>query len=195
MFNVSLISLASRRTDVAYPARDCFIRMSDWVRPWINREILTGYREEGHQLVFSQEVPGVDPKNLQVTVEPGRLTIRGIRYEQVTPSGKERMTRIFERSFSLPSGADCDRAEATARHGILTVTIPKKGDARSRRIEIGGKNHDVDTAATARETAYLPRMKKWQEQWNGWMKQTRAWLTERFGMRIPVAKTTPCVGQ
>jgi HSP20 family protein len=98
-------------------------------------------KEEDDRYVISADVPGVDPKDIEITMQAGVLSIKGNRgpgSEQET-SAYSRIERVhggFERRFSLPKGADADGIAATSSHGVLNVSIPKIPESQPRRIEI-----------------------------------------------------------
>jgi HSP20 family protein len=91
------------------------------------------------------DLPGVDPSQVELTLDGGILTLSGQRLEQVV--GKpgddaqarrtERGTGHFHRRFVLPDTADGEKVNATGKNGVLTVTIPKQAKAMPRRIQIG----------------------------------------------------------
>ena len=87
------------------------------------------------------EVPGIDPKAIDVSMEKNVLAIKGERTNQKsseTDSAKriERQYGSFSRYFTLPDIADGENIEANASNGVLTVTIPKQEAAVSRRIDV-----------------------------------------------------------
>jgi HSP20 family protein len=90
--------------------------------------------------VLRMEVPGVPPASLAVEARGRTLTISGKR--DGTPSEKgsfhrrERDSGEFSRSVQLPADLDLSRAEATCKHGMLTVRIPKKEEAKPRQITV-----------------------------------------------------------
>jgi HSP20 family protein len=86
------------------------------------------------------EVPGVSPEQINIESHGRTLTISGKR-EVVTPEGgsfhrRERESGAFSRSLQLPDDLDPSRAEASYKHGILTVRIPKKEEAKPRQINV-----------------------------------------------------------
>jgi len=88
------------------------------------------------------EVPGVSPEQINIESHGRTLTISGKR-EVVTPEGgsfhrRERESGAFSRSLQLPDDLDPGRAEASYKHGILTVRVPKKEDAKPRQITVKG---------------------------------------------------------
>jgi len=89
------------------------------------------------------DVPGVDPKDVDITLESGVLTITGERFVQAEKSDEnvirrrsERGTGRFYRRFLLPETVDADKVKATDRHGVLEISIPKQAKAMPRKIEI-----------------------------------------------------------
>jgi HSP20 family protein len=98
-------------------------------------------RETTEGFVLTADVPGVDPKDIEVTMENGLLTIRGARRnETVTEhNGYRRIERVsgrFLRRFTLPETANAEAVTAKTTHGVLTLTIPKRAEVQPRRIEI-----------------------------------------------------------
>ena len=89
------------------------------------------------------DVPGVDPKDVDITLESGVLTITGERFVQAEKSDEnvirrrsERGAGRFYRRFLLPETVDADKVKATDRHGVLEISIPKQAKAMPRKIEI-----------------------------------------------------------
>lgn len=97
--------------------------------------------EHEHEYRIRAEVPGVDPKTLDLTVKEDVLTLSGEKHrEEEQKTGKvhrvERQYGRFERSFVLPETIDTDHIKADFRSGILEVTLPKKEAVKPRRIEV-----------------------------------------------------------
>ena len=89
------------------------------------------------------DVPGVDPKDVEITLETGVLTISGERYRQAEREGEnvisrrsERGNGKFYRRFILPDIVDAEKVKATDRFGVLEISIPKKAKALPRRIKV-----------------------------------------------------------
>ena len=98
-------------------------------------------KEEENRFLIEADVPGVDPKDIEITMENGVLTIRGQRTDEARKEGEgytrvERVRGSFYRRFSLPDTADADRIEAHGKNGVLEITIPKKEKAKPKRITI-----------------------------------------------------------
>jgi len=101
-------------------------------------------RETEDRVVLEAELPGVDPKDVEVQVEGDWLLIRGQRKHEKDEktSSYHRLERThgsFERRFTLPGGVDSARVEATYKNGVLTVEVPKKEEARTRTIQVKSK--------------------------------------------------------
>jgi HSP20 family protein len=90
--------------------------------------------------IVRMEVPGIAPESLTIESHGRTLTISGKR-ETSAPEGAsfhrhERNSGEFSRSLQLSNDLDLTKAEATCKHGMLTVRIPKKEEAKPRQIEI-----------------------------------------------------------
>ncbi len=89
------------------------------------------------------DLPGVDPKAVDITLDNGVLTISGEREMARAPEGEQMVTRRserghghFHRRFILPDTVDADRVKATDRNGVLEISIPKQAKAQPRRIKV-----------------------------------------------------------
>lgn len=90
--------------------------------------------------VVRLEIPGVSPEQLSIQSQGRTLTITGKR-EIPAPDGgsfhrRERNSGEFSRSIQLPDDLDPSRAEATYKHGILTIRVPRKEEAKPRQITV-----------------------------------------------------------
>ncbi len=97
--------------------------------------------EEISRFVVRADVPGVEPKDIEVTAENGTLTVRGQRNfeKSATTQGFERLERVegaFMRRFTLPDNVQTDRIAAKFAHGVLEITIPKQPQAEPKRIAV-----------------------------------------------------------
>ena len=98
-------------------------------------------KEEEGKFTLVADVPGVDPKDIEITMADGRLTIRGERKHeaQSEQAGFKRIERSygsFYRRFALPDTAAEEQVDASYDNGVLTVTIPKQERARPRQVEV-----------------------------------------------------------
>jgi HSP20 family protein len=101
--------------------------------------------ETGKEVRVTAELPGLDQKDVEVTVTNNMLTIKGEKkVEKEEEEGDyyhaERSYGYFNRTIVLPEGIDADKAKAKFKNGVLKVTIPKKPEAQSarKRIELNG---------------------------------------------------------
>jgi HSP20 family protein len=98
-------------------------------------------REEDKQFVLHADLPGVDPSQIEVTLDNGVLTLRGRRElagrdERAGYRRVERVSGEFFRRFALPDTADSNAVKARYTHGVLEVLIPKQVQVLPRRIEV-----------------------------------------------------------
>ena len=98
-------------------------------------------RIEDGSYVIQLALPGVDPKNVSVTLTDNILTVKGERKADHDSAGKEYFVRevaygTFQRDFALPEGVDATKVEAKYVHGMLEVSVPKPHVATPRTIEI-----------------------------------------------------------
>jgi HSP20 family protein len=97
--------------------------------------------EEANQFVLHVDLPGVDPKAVEITSDQGVLTIRGQREDTRKESreGFRRIERIsgeFQRRFSLPESADAQNIKAKVANGVLEVAIPKLAQVQPLKIQV-----------------------------------------------------------
>lgn len=105
---------------------------------WLPRADL---KEDDGQYVVTADIPGVDPKDVQVTMNAGVLTIKGERKSEKEETKKhyrrkECMYGSFERSFRLPDTAESDKVSASSKNGVVTIRIPKKEASKAKTIKI-----------------------------------------------------------
>jgi HSP20 family protein len=116
--------------------------LDDWLRA--ESEILQPVHlevaETDEALTVRAEVPGFATDELDINVEPRRLTIAG-KHEskEETTKGKtiysERSAKEILRSFDLPTEVDTSKATATLKDGILNIELPKAAQAKTVRVE------------------------------------------------------------
>lgn len=98
-------------------------------------------REEPSRFVILADLPGVDPADIEVQMDRNVLTLKGERKSDSKQEGAK-FTRVerhhgsFERRFTLPDSVDADGVEASGKHGVLEISIPKKAESAPRRIAI-----------------------------------------------------------
>lgn len=100
-------------------------------------------KEEAQRFLIQCDIPGVDPNDIEISMDKGVLTIKGERKSESVTQG-EKYTRVerahgsFHRRFGLPDSADAERISASGKHGVLEIAIPKKPEQTPRRIQING---------------------------------------------------------
>jgi HSP20 family protein len=87
------------------------------------------------------DLPGVDPEKIDVKLDGNLLTITAERKNERTEQSKgwirqERAWGTFSRSFTLPNTLDGTKPEAVYRHGVLTVTLPKKEEVLPKTLKV-----------------------------------------------------------
>ena len=97
--------------------------------------------EEAKQFVVRADLPGVTPKDIEITAEKGVLSLRGVRkFEQRKDDGHysrvERVSGKFVRTFTLPDNVQTDAIKASFKDGVLELSIPKIAKQEPRRIEV-----------------------------------------------------------
>jgi HSP20 family protein len=98
------------------------------------------------------ELPGVNPDDIDVTLENNLLTIQGERHQTQESSDQqfhrvERSYGSFRRTVSLPSTVEADAIEATFENGLLQLLVPKAEEAMPKKIAItGGQQRQAVTA-------------------------------------------------
>ena len=111
--------------------------------------------ENDNDFKVKAEVRGMEPENIEVSVNEDCLTIKGERKEETRDENKkdnylrrEISYGSFCRTIVLPSSSDIEQAKATFRNGVLTVDIPKKAEAigRERKLEISKESEEEGRA-------------------------------------------------
>ena len=98
--------------------------------------------ETDTELRVAAELPGLEEKDIQVSLEDGVLTIRGERTAEVKNEDAKEIRHVetfrgkYERSLRLPAEVDADGVKAVYRNGILTVTLPKTAHPQPRVIQV-----------------------------------------------------------
>jgi HSP20 family protein len=110
---------------------------------WIPAVDIREYVDRFELLV---DLPGVDPKYVEITLDNGVLTLAGERRDEVSAGADgqsatfqqrtERRLGRFHRRFILPDTVDAEKVNATGRHGVLEISIAKHARAQPRRITV-----------------------------------------------------------
>jgi HSP20 family protein len=92
-------------------------------------------------LVVKAELPGMDPKDIEISLSEGVLTIRGEKKQEKEEKEEgyhviERSYGSFTRSIRLPKDVQNDKINASFKNGVLKVVLPKSEEAKKREIKI-----------------------------------------------------------
>lgn len=121
------------------PFRNIGTRLAEWVAP------ASEASSDDRLYRIAVELPGVDEKDIDITVDDGIVTVKGEKKESREEKGEtwyfsERQYGSFSRSFRLPADADAEKITADLKEGVLTLTVARVGPeaaAKSKRVPIG----------------------------------------------------------
>ncbi|MCW5962021.1 MAG: Hsp20/alpha crystallin family protein [Pyrinomonadaceae bacterium] len=115
--------------------------------------------EGENQIVLEAELPGMKRDDFELSIENSVITLKGERHfekkdERDNYHRVERAYGSFTRSFNLPRTVSTEDIKAEFQNGVLTVTLPKREEAKARKIEISGQDSEPKTIeATANNAA------------------------------------------
>jgi len=94
-----------------------------------------------NKYVVHADIPGVDPKNVDISITGNLLTIKGERKSEVEEKKEgyfvhETSMGLFERTLTLPEGVDTTKIHASCKNGIIEVTMPAKAEALPRKVKV-----------------------------------------------------------
>jgi len=141
-----LLSLIPR-TSSFLPTRDLFDRFFDeWDMPslfdedtkWVPAFDIT---ENEKEYLISAELPGIDIKDVDITLSDGVLTVKGEKKHEKEDKGEdyhriERRYGSFHRSFRIPGKVETEKVDANYKNGILKLTLPKAEGSQAKKIEV-----------------------------------------------------------
>ncbi len=123
---------------------ELFDRFFGSAQPALTRPAIESYVEDD-RLVVRADLPGVDPKDVEVTVTGNILTIRGSRKSEKETKNRDYLHRevsygTFERSLTLPEGVKAEEVKASFQNGVLelSIPVPQRLAARKIPVEIAG---------------------------------------------------------
>ena len=116
---------------------DAIQAVSEWSESW---EPTCNIFEDSDGFTVQMALPGIEPSQIDVQVEHNVLRVKGERksetseqtrwYTRSIPEG------VFSCPFKLPAYVDHEKSTASYKHGVLTITFPKREEAKPRRIMI-----------------------------------------------------------
>ena len=97
--------------------------------------------EKKDSIDITVEMPGVDAKDVEVTIEDGVLALRGERHFEAASEGEtyhrvESAFGAFERRFTLPPTVDASKIDARFKNGIMTLHLPKREESKPRSVKV-----------------------------------------------------------
>ncbi len=118
---------------------DDFLRREDFFHP--GNYPLLDISETYNNIIVKAELPGIAPKDVDVSTSGDILTIKGEKKEEKEQKGKhfhrvERSYGSFSRTISLPKSVNIDAVKAEYKNGILEINLPKIEEAKARKIEV-----------------------------------------------------------
>ena len=106
-----------------------------------NWPVAVDIKENDNDYTLFADLPGVDRKDIEISVEDGFISIKGERgvEKKEENSGYTRIERVkgkFYRRFTLPESADTEHVSAKTKNGVLEVIIPKKEITKNKKIKV-----------------------------------------------------------
>ena len=99
--------------------------------------------ETKNHILLTADMPGVDEKTVEVTIEKNLLTIHGMIdstiHDNLQMESSEYGTGDYRRVFSLSDEIDRDNIKATVKNGLLKLVLPKAENARTKKIQVHGE--------------------------------------------------------
>lgn len=140
---VSIQDRMNRLFDDAFRAPRAGAATEDWALGGSWAPLVDIYEHDGN-IVLKAELPGVEPKDVDICVENNVLTLRGERRvdSEVKREQYHRVERAygtFSRSFTLPAVVDTEKIKAEYKDGMLQVTLPTREEAKPKQISIAVK--------------------------------------------------------
>ncbi|MFQ5736526.1 MAG: Hsp20/alpha crystallin family protein [Thermodesulfobacteriota bacterium] len=104
-----------------YPAMDCYMK--------------------DNKFIVHADLPGIDPKDVDITITGNVLTVKGERKSDVEEKKEgylvhETSYGLFERSVTLPEGVNTSKVHATYKNGVLELTMPAKAEALPKKVTV-----------------------------------------------------------
>ena len=110
--------------------------------------------EDEHNITLKIEVPGIDEKDINVSIENNTLTVRGERRFEKDEKEEnfqrvERMYGSFTRSFTLPNTVDPEQTNAHYDKGVLRIRVPMRAEAKPKQIKVSVVTSEAANPAVA----------------------------------------------
>ncbi|MFN7952829.1 MAG: Hsp20/alpha crystallin family protein [bacterium] len=132
------------------PLNDPFALAEEVLRGWprnagaVESDVWTprvDIHEDKDAVRLAADLPGIDPKAVEISIEDDVLTLKGERKRETRGEGNgfhrtERYFGSFERRFSLPQTVDREKIEASYKDGVLYLTLPKRDEVKPKKIQV-----------------------------------------------------------
>ena len=123
------------------PSRWEFPRWSDLPMPFEGKHPRVDVIDHDDKVIVKAELPGVEKKDLDVTMSDNTVTIKGsVSHEKEEKKGdyyrKEMSSGTFSRTVALPAEVDADKANASYKDGVLELTLPKLAKSKRRKVTV-----------------------------------------------------------
>lgn len=129
------------------PSRDLFDRFfNDWDLPSLfssENELIPAFdiAENDKEFLVTAELPGIDAKDVEITISDGILSVKGEKKHEKEDKGEdyhrvERRFGSFNRSFRIPGKVESDKIDASYKDGVLKVLLPKTEGTETKKIDI-----------------------------------------------------------
>ena len=97
--------------------------------------------ETESDITVKAEIPGIDPKDIDISITGDTLTLKGEKKEEKESTGKsyhrvESSYGSFKRVINLPVSVEVDKVTAEGRNGLLEITLPKKEESKAKKITV-----------------------------------------------------------
>ncbi len=137
---------------------DSYVRPGNWGREAEGSLLPLDIYRTDDALVVRAALPGIKPDDVQVTVEGDTLTVSGEFKDERESNERGYLFRElqrghFSRTVQLPGDVAADRAEAHYDNGVLTLTLPKREEAKPRQIRISASGNVENTSANGSGSA------------------------------------------
>jgi HSP20 family protein len=146
---MSLREQMDRLLSDSFQMADPFRTSTEWFSTTRGWQLDLDVREVDNAYLVEVAVPGIDPDDLDITLEQNVLTIKGEVQHEEKQEGevyhlRERRYGSFHRRITLPDMVDSDNVEANYNKGILTLTLPKTEESKPRRIPVGESHKAIE---------------------------------------------------
>jgi HSP20 family protein len=123
------------------PPRRAGFSLAPWVEERMEWLPLLDVSETDDAVRVTAELPGIQAKDVDISLTEDLLTIRGEKKSEQSQMKSdchrvERSYGLFTRTVRLPAELDADKVEATFKDGVLTITMPKREEAKTRKVKV-----------------------------------------------------------